>query len=30
MIIIPKGWYLKGWYTDRLGRKRPILARIGR
>lgn len=27
-IAIPPGWKLKGFYTDKQGRVRPILVRI--
>lgn len=27
-IVVPPGWRLKGFYTDKQGRIRPILVRV--
>lgn len=27
-VIVPPGWKLKGFYTDKQGRIRPILVRV--
>lgn len=29
-VVIPPGYYLKGFYTDKQGRVRPIVVRIGK